>query len=50
MSLLVQQGCIPFEMWKTIGEMAGKTSLVIKEDDFVLVQEYMMVASQLKPW
>jgi hypothetical protein len=41
-------GCTPFEMWKAAGELAGTASSGIKEDDVVLVQDYMMESSQLK--
>ena len=35
-------------MWKVVGELAGAASFGTEEDDTVLVQDYMMTASQPK--
>ena len=45
---LAVAGYTPFEMWKAAEELAGTASVDIKEDNVILVQDYMMVACQLK--
>ena len=45
---LANGGCTPYKMWKAAGEMAGEVNAGVSEDDVILIQDFMMTASQLK--
>ena len=45
---LANGGCTPYKMWKAAGEMAGEASAGVSKDDVLLIQDFMMAASQLK--